>query len=224
MKTVVYTAISGGRDDLIERQNNLSGDFVAFVDEHVISGTWDVKKLESSWKESVRKAKEYKILPHNYFPEYEYSLWMDGTQELLVPVDYLVDTYLKDADLAVFKHPAGYDCAYKEAEVCIETGRGDPDTIRKQIDRYKKEGFPEKYGLTENTVLLRRHTPELNNLMDMWWDEIKNGSYRDQLSLQYVIWKSGFDRIAYFPGEVREYAHDYRQNGNRYFIYHEHVQ
>ena len=28
--------------------------------------------------------------------------------------------------------------------------------------------------------------------MESWWDEINNYSERDQLSLTYVLWKSGY--------------------------------
>ena len=27
--------------------------------------------------------------------------------------------------------------------------------------------------------------------MEKWWDEIKNYSYRDQLSFNYAMWKTG---------------------------------
>jgi len=34
--------------------------------------------------------KIYKILPHRYFPEYEFSLWVDGTHTPDIDVRYLI--------------------------------------------------------------------------------------------------------------------------------------
>ena len=37
----------------------------------------------------------------------------------------------------------------------------------------------------------------------MWWSEIKYGSKRDQLSFDYIAWKSGLDFV-YLPGDGRD--------------------
>ena len=33
--------------------------------------------------------------------------------------------------------------------------------------------------------------------MDEWWEEIKNGSHRDQLSFNYVCWKNNDVKVVY---------------------------
>ena len=59
--------------------------------------------------------------------------------------------------------------------------------------RYVAQGFPEKYGLTANGIMLRKHLEEnVMGLMDLWWEEYCLGSKRDQLSLQYSSWKKNF--------------------------------
>lgn len=34
-------------------------------------------------------------------------------------------------------------------------------------------------------------TQKLEKIMDEWWEELCENSYRDQLSLAYVLWKNG---------------------------------
>jgi hypothetical protein len=53
--------------------------------------------------------------------------------------------------------------------------------------------MPENYGLSENSIIIRRHNKlEVQNIMNKWWKEIVSHSHRDQLSLSYVCWKNKF--------------------------------
>ena len=60
---------------------------------------------------------------------------------------------------------------------------------------YNKEGFPKDYGMYECTII----ASDLQNttsaeVFDQWWKAfLQSKSYRDQLSLPYVMWKSGMD-------------------------------
>ena len=58
--------------------------------------------------------------------------------------------------------------------------------------KYRASGFPSNYGLTWNFVLIRKNTPELADLMERWYQETLV-TYRDQLSLMYVLWKGGLE-------------------------------
>lgn len=194
--SVVYTAISGNKDLLKEIPQNLRHKMncVAFLDKDItsISG-WEVKPIRNDYKDPNRNAKYYKVLPHEVLPNFEYSLWIDGSVTPLVHVDELIDKYLGEHDWAVHKH-ISRNCAYKEAFVCGATGRDDPDLIATQMARYNvREGFPFNYGLCENTIILRRHTEKVKEACELWWNEIENGSRRDQLSFDFVRWKTGLE-------------------------------
>jgi hypothetical protein len=91
------------------------------------------------------------------------------------------------------------DCTYQEGLECIRKNKDSPEIIEKQMLQYKSESFPEHYGLSENSVLLRKNNDEnIIKLMELWWNEVNNKSKKDQLSLQYAIWKNSFD-IKYYP-------------------------
>jgi hypothetical protein len=94
------------------------------------------------------------------------------------------------ADVALFKHP-GHDCIYAEGRVCKSKRKEFPYTIDTQLKKYRKRGFPPRFGLGETTVLARRMCPEVQWFNQRWHKEIKNGSQRDQLSFDFVRWLMG---------------------------------
>jgi hypothetical protein len=206
---VVYTAITAGRDALREQPASAVGGvpFVAFVDARSRpwstrrdrTATWQLRDIAPSQGDPNRAAKIYKVLSHRYFPDAEYSLWIDGS----VSIAYTFETarlfalYLQRTDLCMFRHTQRR-CLYAEAEVCRARQLDAPAVIDAQVERYRRDGYPADAGLGEATVLLRRHSPAVRAFNEMWWDEISNGSKRDQISLGYVAWKLGLD-IGYFP-------------------------
>lgn len=192
MEKIVYTSIVGGKDGLKEGQNKTGNvRFHAFVHPVVESTDWTVEDALLDNPDPNRCAKKYKVLAHKYFPHAEYSLWIDGSTTLLSPLDELIDLYLKDHDIALHKHYMR-DCAYDEAMVCGSMGLDDPNIMSAQMAKYFiREGYPAHNGLAECTVILRRHTPQIQALNELWWHEIENGSRRDQLSFNYCCWKLG---------------------------------
>ena len=91
-----------------------------------------------------------------------------------------------------FNHHA-HDCIYEEVKICNALSKDDGRIMDEQIRRYYMEGYPEHYGMTANGVMVRDiHNDAVKRVMEMWWKEIENGSYRDQLSFCYVCWKENF--------------------------------
>jgi hypothetical protein len=160
-------------------------------------------------------AKMHKILPHRFFPYAEYSLWVDGSVEILpgTNIQELIDTYLKDADICVFKHP-WRNCLYEEANVCLERKLDEKEKILSQIDFYKWDNYPEDNNLYECGAILRKHTSGTNIFNEMWWEEITRYSKRDQLSFPYSANKAHI-QVNTFPGHLST-------NDNPYFKVHPH--
>lgn len=191
MEKVVFTAITGSKDLLKDDQEVRGAKFVAFLENSQESPTWAVEKAEMDSPDPNRCAKKYKVLPHKYFPHAEYSLWIDGSTTLLTPLDELIDLYLKDHDMALHKHYMR-DCAYEEALVCGRLKLDDIELMSKQMAKYFiREKYPLHNGLAECTIILRRHTPQVQAFNELWWKEIQEGSRRDQLSFNYACWKTG---------------------------------
>jgi len=186
---VVYTAIFGDYDDLKNQEiKSEKYDLYCFTDnKNLKSKNFKIIYQKPTNQDSVRSAKIFKILPHKFLPQYEYSLWIDGSVLIKNPdLNLLIEKYLNNSDSALFKHP-DRDCIYDELEACIKLKKDEPAIMKKQIEKYRNENYPVHNGLAACTIILRRHnSKKIKELGESWWNEIERGSKRDQLSFNYI--------------------------------------
>jgi len=192
---VVYTALYGNKDIL---RNPLvvsdNFDYVCFTDNKSLnSDVWQFKYSEPIHSDPVRSAKIFKAKPHEYFPDYEISIWVDANFLIKSDLNLFLEkaNNLKDANMLLFQHDQGRNCIYDEAEIIINHKKDDPDIVNKQMKKYHDDKYPTNNGLTANSILLRRHNSnDIINLSNLWWNEIEQFSRRDQLSFCYCLWKN----------------------------------
>jgi hypothetical protein len=191
---VVYTAVFGSYDRVLPINPKWDCDFICFTDNpECVSNGWRIEIVQLDGESPSQANRRYKMLPHKYLPNYERSLYIDGNIRIVADPSPLFDKYLDSAAIAIPKHQDRC-CAYAEAEICIQGAIVNKEITKKQMERYAEKGFPEKFGLTENGVILRQHlVKNIIALMDLWWEEYCNGGKRDQLSLPYLIWKYKID-------------------------------
>jgi len=207
----VYTCITGGKDNFIENQVTGNANFVAFLDETNYSNTWKIKKAYDKFIDPRRNSRIQKILAHQYI-DTEYSIYIDGNIELIAKPEELIEKYLGDYDLAVFKHP-NRDCLYDEAKVCAVRGLDDPELIIEQAKRYEDQGFAKHKGLAECGMIIRRHTPKVEQFNNAWWSEWCRYSKRDQISFMYALDKVGLAvNIVNEPFVIKDYTSAVRPN------------
>lgn len=107
-----------------------------------------------------------------------------------------------DCSVYVPKHPQR-NCIYAEANVVVRMGKDKSTITKPQMERYKKEGFPEKYGLLQSNIMLRKHNKlDCIKLMEDWFNELKDGSHRDQLSFNYASWKNKDVKVMYLDKNI----------------------
>jgi hypothetical protein len=195
-RVVIYTAIFGSYDGLIPQKKIPGVDFICFTDQNFKSSSWKVIKCKRKFSDDNRNAKEYKVLPHRFLQDYHTSIWIDGNLMVIHSPMELLES-LDQSPLVLFRHYR--NCIYEELNAILNAGetngvyKDDPLVMQAQIDQYRKEGFPANYGLSNNSVLIRKHhEPSLIPIMEAWWNEIQLGSKRDQLSLYYILWKTGY--------------------------------
>lgn len=212
-RIVVYTAVFGGYEGLVPQPRIEGVDFLCFTDRPMRARGWTVRVVRPEEDDPVRDARKRKILAHRFLPDYETSIWMDGNYLVVGDPRPLAGRVLAERDMAVFSHAGTRsdprDCVYEEYEAMMrmgrETGRwkDDPDVMTAQIERYRREGFPERNGLIFSAVLLRRHhRPDVVRTMERWWAELSGGSRRDQLSFDYAAWKEGL-AVETIDGDLR---------------------
>lgn len=165
----VYTSLNNGKDEWNPKVQNIC--------------TYD------KFKDPRRNSRASKILAHKYI-DTEYSIYIDGNITLNVSPETLIEKYLKDYDIAVYRHPTR-DCIYDEAVECAKRNLDDPEIIIEQAKAYEDSGYAKHKGLAECGIIIRRHTPEVENFNTYWWAEYCRYSRRDQISFMYAVDKVG---------------------------------
>ena len=202
---IIYTTIFGGYDDITKPTLPNNWDWKCFSEENSIP----------LYTDNTRNAKKFKVLPHRYLEDYEYSIFIDGNMYVVGNVDELIEKYLSDSNIAFLDHNKNRmdprDCIYDEYNAIMNLGKNDPNQNFKdnpqvmydQVKRYQDEGYPSHNGLITGIVILRRHNEkDCIRVMEDWWTEIKYGSKRDQLSFNYVAWKNN-TKFNYMDGDSR---------------------
>lgn len=205
---LVYTAIFGGIDNLQEAPSFKGVDYICFTDKNQKKAKgWKIIKCKEKEKNNPRlEAKDYKIRPHRHLPKkYEYSIWVDGTHLPKVNPWELISRYMGKNEIAFFAHPLRKS-VYQEAKACLKGKKDSPKKIIDQVEKYKKEGFISKKLISGGVIIRKHNSKKISNLMEDWWKEVKNGSIRDQLSFNYVAFKSKID-YSIIPGNV--YKNDF---------------
>jgi len=187
--SVVYTSIFGGYDELrTPVVHSDSVDYICFTDNSKMSSdVWQIRVLDPYFpKDMPRSSRLPKICPHRFLEQYEYSLYIDGNMLLNVVPD--IPALLKGKTLAMERHPKKRNCIYVEAKVCKKSHRGNPKAIDRQINIYKKMGFPKNAGLYAAWMMARKHNDKkLSALNEKWWKHLCSYSNRDQLSFPVVF-------------------------------------
>jgi hypothetical protein len=194
---VIYTSIFGKYAGPLPQPKYEGIDYICFTNKVVKAKPWKVKMAEPKFKDPVRCAKIFKILPHLFLSEYKYSIWIDCNFLVKKNIQEFVYFALKKNNMAIFDHKKtkgdARDCIYDELEAIKKLGKktgifkDNIEVMEKQINRYKNEGYPANNGLIKGGILIRKHNEsDVINAMNLWWKEIKFGSRRDQLSFNYV--------------------------------------
>lgn len=166
-------------------------EFVAFTDTPYSGLGWTCLCPPLTERDGRRENRKYKTLSHRWFPTSEWTIYLDGNIQLLISPKELIELCLstnRNAALYLFPHNQR-SCLYAEAKTCLRHKSDNPKTIQRQIAKYKAEGYPTCNGLYWGGMLIRRKGCEKVN--SLWWTEICTGSCRDQISLPYVLWKTG---------------------------------
>lgn len=145
----------------------------------------------------VRAARRPKHMPHLYFPDADWTIWIDNKSKLLAPPDAIVAAVAAQSDAGLFTWPHfARSCLYDEARAVIENGLDDPAIVRRQIRAYRRLGMPPGQGLIESHFLVRRNRPDVAEFGERWHAEVLRYSRRDQIAFPFVVWQTGF-RFAY---------------------------
>lgn len=192
---VVYTAITNGHAPLSTRPDVPDTDFICYSDVPLKRTDWEIRPIEASTQLSPRmRAKFHKVFPPS---AYEWSVWVDGAYILRTGPE----AYTFVDDLAG-RSPSGFglhkhidrDCLFAEAlhSTELDKCRDQVGVIEAQARHYEEMGHPKNWGLWAAGLMCRRRDARVAQIMARWWEELLRWSWRDQISLAYVLHKENF--------------------------------
>ncbi len=194
-RIAVYTGIFGGYDKICRPKVQPPN-----IDYYFISDEYPAQPQPFQWINArevipsditspIKRNRYIKMHAHKLFPQYQYSVYIDGNITLTADVSGFI--HHNKAGISTFMLP-WRDCVYYEALATVNDRRVAFDDVCRQMDRYLEEGMPMHYGLPEMPVIAMEHgKPECMKVMETWWQEFVSGAQRDQLSFMYAMWKNG---------------------------------
>jgi hypothetical protein len=213
LKKVVFSVLIGEYDIISQFNLQKDFDFYLFTDEQsgkynhtnwtIIPIPEEVQKLNVS---RVKKQRFIKLHPHLYFKDYDLSIYIDANFKIIDDLNnFLIRVLSPNYNIYIFEHPER-NTIFNETFEVVRLQKEKESIANVIRERYKKEKFPDKNGLIESCLIIRKHNEKDSiYLMDKWYDEIKNYSHRDQLSFNYIMWKTGL-KIKYI---VKNFALQY---------------
>ncbi len=213
MRLVVYTALVGPKEQLANpladlppgATSDLDLEFVCLTDNPALrSDVWRMQLMPSGHVPSEKLSRRPKALPHEYFPDAQFSLYVDNTvsfkrlpqaADLTTPSPYL---------FRAFRHATRVN-PQQEAAAIAALGYDDVSVICNQLDFYAaRRPLETVTPLTTATVLLRsHHDATIKRFGVTWWESILAFSKRDQLSFDFALHESACE-VDYFDG----FTHD----------------
>lgn len=223
LKKVVYTIILGGYDKVKSIIKENGYDYFLITDNNSIKKikniNWTIldipEKIKNLNISLVKKQRFIKLHPHLFFKKYDLSIYIDGTFIIKGNLDeFLLRIFSPNFYLYTFEHPTR-NSIFKEIKACIMSKKEKKSMGQLIFKKYKQEKFPDNKGLIESCLLIRKHNEqECINIMNNWYEEIKNYSHRDQLSFNYIYWKNNI-KLKYI---TKKYASKYFYQQNIHLI------
>ena len=215
-KKCIFTVLVGDYDNLKEPEVITPGwDYICITDNPALSSqNWSIILVENKKNlDMVRFSREYKILNHLVDSNYDISIYIDANVRILGNLNQFLNiSFNKKIDLAILYHP--YHLGIKdEFEACLRRQLDNEEVIKRQQKKYEKENYRDHLNQVNNRLIIRRcNNLKVKYLMEDWWDEVNNFSFRDQLSFNPTLSKHpeiNFKQIEFwkFKSFFHKYAH-----------------
>jgi len=221
VKKCVFTVITGSYDWLKDPEYlTPRWDYICFTNNPLlVSNKWDIRMIDNpEGVDDARLARRVWQMYHHYVPEYDFSISIGADMQPVGDMDELLVTNLPmddRIDFSIAQHPARR-CLYAEAEKCISKKLDDVELIQRQMNHYRKDGYPKENGLVACGLIMRKKgRRNVEEHFERVWAEVKRWSKRDQLSFNYVLWKYHLVNVHLFNydlartkgGYFRKYPH-----------------
>jgi hypothetical protein len=215
-KLVVYTVLTGDKEKLgnpvcklLSSYSDLHIDFICLTDNADLkSDIWKCQTFSTNGLQPEKSSRRPKALPHEYFKDYRYSLYLDNICELKrLPNSHdLIHSPNSRYVFRLFKHSTR-KTLIEEAHAIATLGYETAENLIRQLFSYSRlVPLNDVSPLSTCTVLLREHMhPSIVRHGQLWWEHILNFSKRDQMSFDFTRVLVGAE-VIYLPGD--KFAND----------------
>lgn len=192
-KKCIYTAVIGDYDTLYESNTGKKEgwDYICFTDnKDLVSDFWRVIYIGNNKKDELsnyKLARYFKTNYHKYLSSYDHIIWKDARCIINCDLDEYL-SLLGDNDI-IFSDHAHRNNILQEMSAVLSGKLEDASVINKMKEKYNNVGYKYDNGLMSSGLLCFRNNETMINFFMDWWNEINLYSYRDQLSLNYVLSK-----------------------------------
>ena len=228
MNVFVCTVLMGDYDFLLpirKSDYNKNWEFICYTDKERSIEGWDFRFLPENILdlEVFLQTRYVKLFCQDIVDIPGVYIYMDANLYLGKDFGHLYDQFLKSGRcLGIFQHPDRKNI-FDEFQFSLDNKKLiDQESLeRLQLKKCSHEkNFLNFERLFENNISFKKYGDiKVNDLMNMWWSEIKEWPTRDQLSLPYVLHKSNIEYIS-FKLNIREpndfiFIHGHRENNYR---------
>ena len=213
LKKVVYSVILGNYDEIKQINLQEGYDYFLFSDVYnnsFIKTNWTILQIPEEVKNlnisNVKKQRYLKLHPHLFFHNYDFSIYLDAIYTIKGDLnEFLLRILSPKYYIYSLDHPERNNIL-EETFVVVQYKKEKYSMSERIRKRYKLDNFTDNTGLIESCIIIRKHNEKsCIDLMNDWFKEIKNYSYRDQLSFNYILWKNNY-KIKYI---VKNFALQY---------------
>lgn len=196
-KGIVYSVITGNYDSINEPFTDDGYEHILLTD-HIpdnYSGKWNIRLIDNKLGLPAHRLARYvKMHPLEFFPEYDYSIYIDGALQSRKDFHSFIDVYKKDSGIICFPHHSS-NTLEEEADSISSNNKAPKEELLKQINDFKTAGYQGKGYIVETGCLLRDHRDDrLMKIMEDWWQSLCAYEHnRDQMSFDYAFWKNGYE-------------------------------
>lgn len=213
-KIALYTANLGGYDVLKDYNfHDQNIDYFVFTDNYeYTSEKATVIYLEPSGYINKVLSRRLKATPHLLFPDHEITVWVDGCFSQVKTIKPLLD--MLNGDIVTMQH-SDRNCAYSEADAVRLMDMSSPKIVNAQMLKYIHEGFPKNYGLSATGIMIRKNIESVNEMNELWCQEITEKCHRDQLSFEYACWVYDLSVNRFNYNDIEKYFYTNTHLGQR---------
>lgn len=195
MKIVIYTALTGGYDKLIQ-PSVIDKDFTYICFSNDIKekqvGVWEIRNFPIVINNAQQLSRYPKMHPYDLLADYDYSLYIDANVKINDKYIYtrIRELIEQNTVLAGMCH-LEVDCAYEEGlRVLTSKRERNWKAVFNLMLYMRKNRFPYHWGMYEANCIFRdNHNKIIKSQCDLWWTLFLKYAHRDQLSYSYTLWR-----------------------------------